>query len=85
MTAGVQCETCRKFGPGPPPGWLFLMRQPTSERDPVAQVLAVFERPEPGTFCSLRCVADWAYVAAMANGTPTGMEPPPKAGTGWPT
>ena len=83
MTAGVQCETCRKFGPGPPPGWLFLMRQPTSERDPVAQLLA-FDRPEPGTFCSLRCVADWAYVAAMANGKPTGMEPPPKAGTGWP-
>jgi hypothetical protein len=84
VTSGVQCETCRKFGPGPPPEWLFLMSQPTSERDLVAQMLGSV-RFEPATFCSLRCVADWAYVHAMTTGAAAGMEPPPRAGTGWPT
>ena len=56
-----------------------------TERDLVASLFGGIDRPEPGTFCSLRCVADWAYVHAMATGTPAGMEPPPRAGTGWPT
>ena len=81
MTAGNLCDNCGKFGPANDPRWWYLIRQPG---EPVSPIAAIFERPEPGTFCSLRCVADWAYVAAMANGKPTGMEPPPKAGTGWP-
>ena len=86
MTAGVQCDNCREFGPGPPPGWLFLMSQPpTVERDLAARVLGSIDRFEPVTFCSLRCIADWAYVCAMATGAPAGMEPPPRAGTGWPS
>ena len=81
MTAGNLCDSCGKFGPAHDPLWWYLIRQPG---EPVSPIAAIFDRSEPGTFCSLRCVADWAYVAAMANGTPTGAEPPPRAGTGWP-
>jgi len=74
MTAGVQCDTCRRFAPGPPPGWLYLVRQPSSEPSILAS-LGIGPREEPGTFCSMRCVAEYAIVEAAAGEPATGSEP----------
>ena len=82
MTAGNQCDNCTRFYPAHDQRWWYLLRQPG---EPVSPLAAVFgERLEPVTLCSLICVSEFAYVHAMATSAPTGMEPPPRAGTGWP-
>jgi hypothetical protein len=83
MTAGNLCDNCGKFAPSGDPRWWYLIRQPAEPVSPMAVVFG--ERQEPGTFCSLICVSEFAYVQAVTTGKPAGMEPPPKAGTGWPT
>ena len=83
MTAGVQCKTCRRFAPSAPPGWLYIVR-PAAEPSFMAS-LGIGPRDEPATFCSMRCLAEWAYVQAVTFGAPAGTEPPPRAGTGWPS
>ena len=82
MTAGVQCETCRRFGPSTPPGWLDVVR-PTVEPSLLTALGVV--RDEPATFCRMLCLAEWACVQAAALEPATGTEPPPRAGTGWPS
>ena len=68
MTVGLQCDTCRRFVPGSPPSWLYLVRQP-----PEPSILSSLGigREEPAAFCSMKCVAEYAYVQAIdaASGT----------------
>ena len=73
MTAGVQCDNCRKFAPTQPPGWLYVV-QPSAEP---AYLLIVMGTPrdEPAMLCSMRCVAEWAYVALVTGEPATGVEP----------
>lgn len=84
MTTGVRCESCGTFSPHAD-GWLFLI-QPRSAVDPQSILASLGGgREDPPTLCSVLCLAEWAYVQAMVNGAPTGVEPPTRAGTGWPT
>lgn len=63
MTAGTQCDNCRTFGPPHAPGWFYLGQQPAGGEQPQSLAAALFGNPsEPLTFCSIRCLADWAYV-----------------------
>lgn len=59
---GSQCDNCRVFQPSPTIGWLTLSRR---TREPSAAVL--FSGPgseTAGTFCSVKCVAEYAYTLA---------------------
>jgi hypothetical protein len=60
---GLQCDTCRRFSVSPA-GWLYLVRHP-GEQSPLA---GLFGTPaEPLTFCSMRCVAEYAYAQAVTS------------------
>jgi hypothetical protein len=75
MTAGTQCDNCRTFGPSRAPGWFYLGQQPDESETP-SIVAALFGNPsEPLTFCSVKCLADWAYVHAMTGDAAAGTEP----------
>lgn len=74
---GIQCDTCRTFTAMPPPeGWLFLARQ---EAPALPSMLAMISggggggAELAGTFCSLRCLTEYAYVRLAAEGTQGGM------------
>lgn len=70
---GAQCDTCRSFAPQPSAGWFFLGRQ---SEPSIMSVLGGSGGAEiMGTFCSLRCVAEYAYVKAVAGESATGTEP----------
>ena len=73
MTAGVQCETCRKFSPSPGGAWLYLVR-PSAEPSIMAQ-LGIGQRDEPLTFCRVRCLVEWGYVQLVTIEPATGTEP----------
>jgi hypothetical protein len=76
MTIGVQCETCRKFAPSTPPGWLYVVVRPSAEPGILASLwTGQRERDDPGTFCSMRCLAEWAYVQVVTGEPATGTEP----------
>ncbi len=76
MTAGTQCDTCRAFGPPHPPGWFYLGQQPGEDRAPSSLVAALFGNPsEPLTFCSIKCLAEFATARALVEEQPAGEEP----------
>jgi hypothetical protein len=89
---GSQCDGpgCARFAAPPPrhpapPGWWFLV-QPAAPREFIDQLFGdKTKAAEPRTFCSLRCLADWAYTAAVVSGPAGGAEPEQETGTGWPT
>jgi len=73
MSAGHQCDTCRKFMPQNAPGLLYLVQQPQESPSFITQM---FGTPsEPLTFCTMRCVAEYAYVQMVAESKPAGTEP----------
>lgn len=74
MTAGVQCETCRRFVPSAPPGWLYVVR-PTAVEPSIMASLGIGPREDPLTFCAVRCLAEWAYVQLVTSEPATGTEP----------
>ena len=74
MTAGVQCDRCRRFAPSTPPGWLYVVK-PSAEPGILASLGIGGQRDEPGAFCSMRCLAEWAYVQAVTEAQPAGEEP----------
>ena len=74
MTAGNQCDSCRKFVPQHAPGLLYLVQQPHEPPSFVESMLGS-SRAEPLTFCSMRCVAEYAYVQVVTEGKPAGTEP----------
>ena len=80
MTAGMQCDNCRRFGPAHAPGWLYVVREPGMS-SPYAGLVAALsgtaETSEPATLCSARCLTEWAYLRAVADEIPAGVEPPP--------
>ena len=80
MTAGNQCDTCRRFLPQHAPGLLYLVQQPQESPSFISQMFAT--PAEPLTFCCMRCVAEYAYVLAMSTEKATGVEQ--GTGTGWP-
>ena len=73
MTAGLQCDTCRTFAPQGSPRWLYLVQQPSEPPSFVESMLG--SRADPLTFCSMLCVAQYAYVQAVTEGKPAGTEP----------
>ena len=80
MTAGTQCDTCRAFGPPHAPGWFVLYQYPgNDEDDPRPSVLsALFGNPsEPFTFCTVKCLAEFATARALVEGQPAPEEPAP--------
>jgi hypothetical protein len=65
VTAGNQCDNCRKFSPGHTPGWLYLIQQPDESDEPPI-IAALFGTPsEPLTFCTVKCVAEYTYAKAI--------------------
>ena len=75
MTAGVQCDNCRTFGPQRPPGWFVLGQQPRDDDERPSVLAALFGNPsEPLTFCTIECLRDWAYVHAETDGAAAGSE-----------
>lgn len=72
MAAGVQCDTCRRFAPRPDGRWLYVVRQP-SEPSFLASIAGP-AREDPDTFCSMGCLAEWAYVQAIAIEPAAGTE-----------
>jgi hypothetical protein len=76
VSAGVQCDNCRMFGPSRAPGWFYVAQHPAAYDDPPSVFAAIFGNPgEPLTFCTVKCLADWAYVHAMTGEAATGKEP----------
>jgi hypothetical protein len=74
MTAGVQCDNCRAFAPMPATGWLHLLQQ----GEPSGFMAALTGNPEvsvAATFCSMKCVAQYATACALISGKATGEEP----------
>ena len=65
MTAGVQCETCRAFSPHPSSAWLYVIR-PAAEPS-IMTALGIGPKEDPLTFCSVRCLAEWAYVRLVTS------------------
>lgn len=76
MSAGTQCDNCRTFGPSRAPGWFYLAQQPSEDETP-SIIAALFGNPsEPLTFCTVRCLSEWAFVHAAADeAAATGTEP----------
>lgn len=76
---GLQCDTCRKFAPGsaPPAGWLMLLCQDPPSMSMISMLSGGGNGGAEltGTFCSLRCLAEWAYVRLVAEGTQGGGLP----------
>jgi hypothetical protein len=68
---GVQCDTCRVFALLPvPEGWLLLARQPALSFPSMLDVISGSNgNPElTGTFCTLRCLTEWAYAKLATEG-----------------
>jgi len=77
VTAGTQCDNCRTFGPSRAPGWFYLGQQPGEETAP-SILSALFGNPEePLTFCTIKCLAEWAYVRNAAAEAAAGTEAGP--------
>jgi hypothetical protein len=72
---GNRCDApgCTAFSP-PSCRWLYLVQPP--EDSSVLAALGI-GRAEPLTFCSMLCVAQYAYVQAVVEGSATGQEPSP--------
>jgi hypothetical protein len=67
VTAGTQCDNCRQFGPPQPPGWFVVGQHPGEAEQPPSLVAALFGSPsEPLTFCTIKCLSEWAYVRNAA-------------------
>lgn len=78
MTAGTQCDTCRKFGPSHSPGWFCLWQQPGDDEGRAPILAALFGNPsEPLTFCTIKCLAEFATARALVEGQPAPEEPSP--------
>ena len=76
MTAGTQCDTCRVFGPSRPAGWFYLMQQPADDGQP-SILSALFGNPsEPLTFCSVKCLAEFATARALVEELPAPEDSP---------
>lgn len=74
MTAGVQCDTCRTFTPQPSASWLFLVR-PEAQPSVMSALLGASRSEDPATFCSWKCLADYAIARALVEGQPAPEEP----------
>ena len=63
----TECDNCRTLGPCPVPGgWIITAVQPEpSEMTGLAMVFAGSRDDEPATFCSWKCVAEYAAVKAL--------------------
>lgn len=79
MTAGAQCDTCRVFGPPHAPGWFVLYQYPVEEEQQVPSIMsALFGNPsEPLTFCTVKCLAEFATARSLIEGqaAPEGEKP----------
>lgn len=75
MTAGAQCDNCRTFAPMPMTGWIHLVVQ---QADPsgLAAIFGASQAGLVGSFCSMRCVAEYAMANALIEGPAAGEEPP---------
>ena len=75
MTAGTQCDTCRAFGPPHAPGW-FVLHQYPGDEERQSVLSALFGNPsEPLTFCTVKCLAEFATARALIEQQPAGEEP----------
>ena len=72
MTAGAQCDNCRKFAPAPAHGWLHVLQQ----GDPgVLAALTGSGTEVLWTFCTVLCLAQYAMGRALVEGKAAGEEP----------
>jgi len=58
---GMQCDNCRAFTATIAPSWLILQQ--------VSSEPGLFTRTGlemAGTFCSVRCLAEWSYVQSVS-------------------
>lgn len=70
---GVQCDNCRKFS-ATATNWLILSHQSSNG-------FSLFGQPVNelnGTFCSMLCLAEWAYVKAVLESEAKAVEAAPK-------
>ena len=63
---GSRCDNCRSFQPGPAVGWLTLSRR---TREPSASLFPGPSSETVGTFCSVKCVAEYTYTLAATEET----------------
>jgi hypothetical protein len=62
---GAQCDTCRRFAAGSCEGWLILVTVQPVASSVMSMITGAGGGTEvTGTFCSARCVAEFAYVLA---------------------
>ena len=66
---GLQCDTCRKFALPPADGWFVLAQNQPADMSPLAMFSSPGGSELAGTFCSITCVAQYAYVRAVTEGT----------------
>lgn len=84
---GCQCDNCRKFAAHDgqvPQGWLVVLQQGPPSLGLMSMISGSGGAELAGTFCCTRCLAEHAYVQAIAEGNAEGAEPKPRAGLGWP-
>lgn len=63
---GSQCDNCRKFAVAPNDGWLFLVAVQPAASSIMSMLSGGSGGTEVvGTFCSTKCVAEYAYVLAV--------------------
>ena len=65
---GLQCDTCRKFALPPADGWFVLAQNQPLQMSPLLGPVGGGSELA-GTFCSIACVAQYAYVRAVTEGT----------------
>jgi hypothetical protein len=66
---GLQCDNCREFTTAPATGWLVIFQQldPALAANPFQAAAITI-----GSFCSFRCVGEYAYVRSGIAEQPTG-------------
>ena len=72
MSAGVQCDYCRRFAPMPAHGWLHVLQQ---GEPGVLAALTGGGSEVLWTFCTVLCLAQYSMAAALVEGRAAGEEP----------
>ena len=61
---GSQCDNCRKFAADPATGWLIVVQLRPTVSSIMSMISGSGGTEVVGTFCSPKCIAEFAYVLA---------------------
>ena len=73
----TQCDTCKKIGPQPAPGWLLLLRIAEPEASFVQMLTGGSggSMDVEGTFCGYQCAGEYARAKALISDADGGKVP----------